>query len=176
MASFNREQSARQTSEAEVARLQGLLSTAVATEIDLRAQITTLGAGNTESLSAAEGRAAVAASNVAELTQQVARLTADNVRLQFLVDQPDLGAYAAVLPTTGNKEDLDRAAAAIRSARTADESRVREHLAGSGSRGAGGPPRVTGQQMSPSQIKDYLDNAPPGEFEKRFAEVTSKRT
>jgi hypothetical protein len=179
MASFNREQSERQRVESEVSRLQGLLTTAVADGAALREQIAGLTAGQTDAVGAAERRATEAASTVAELTQQVTKLTADATRLQFLVDHPDISAFAAVLPSTTDRAVLDQVATTIRTARDADTSRIRDHVAGNGNRGGGGPPRVTGTQMSPAAVKAYLAEAVssgiPGEFEKRLAEVTATK-
>jgi len=172
MASFHKEQTAKAAAEAEVARLQGVLTTLTTSEADLKAQIEELKKGPTAEVTEAQSRATVAESKVAELAKQLDATNAELTKLRFLVKNPDLMLYSAILPETTDESKLEATVAAIRQARDAENTAVKNHLLQPG-RG-GQVPRAGGAKMSPAEIKRYLDSSPPGEYEKRLAEVRAQ--
>jgi hypothetical protein len=170
MSSYNKEQNARKEIEKDRDRLQGLLATAVATIETMKVQLAEADKGNTDKVTSAETRATTSEARVAELTGEVERITAENTRLAFLVANPDLAAYADVLPATGNKEAFDRAATAIRTARDAEAARIKDHFTGSPG-GGGQTPRTGRGKPSATEIEEYLRTASPAEFEARLQEM-----
>jgi hypothetical protein len=174
MSLFNKEQNERQKGDAEAARLQGLLATAVASETTLRQKLVDVDTGRDQTVRAIEERATSANSKVAELQQELARLAAENTRLGFLVKNADLAQYADILPTSSDITALERAATTIRAARDTELGKMRDHLTGGTESRGGQIPRAGSGAMTAAQIADYLRAAPPGEFETRFAEVTGR--
>lgn len=175
MALYNKEQNARKLSDTEVERLQGLLAIAVVSEKAAKDRVMEFEQGQGAQAQALTQQEATSQAQRTTLTNQVADLTALNSRLRFLFENKDILDYSEVLPATGDRAVLERAAATIRTARDTEQTRMRDHMVGIG-KGSGGPGRVTPQTWTAKQINEYLAASPPGEFERRLAEVTGGKS
>ena len=172
-ARINNLMSSWQREQAEVTKLQGLVATTTAENVALKEKLADLESGKTGAETAAGEQVKEASAKVAELEAQIATLTADNAKLQVLVENPDLAAYRDILPVTGDKAALDRAISTIRGARDAETTRLRDAL--TMPRGGSQIPRGSLGAMTSDQISAYLLNGGPAhEFEKRLAELTGK--
>ena len=167
MASYNREQG-------ETARLRDLMARQVVELSELKSQITATSSqvGNELTQTTTQLGAAQAENEI--LKTQVRTLGAENIRLDFLSKNPDLTAYAALIPTTDDADALGRAAETIRAARQNDQSQMRDQLT-TPTRGGSGPARSTNAKMSSKDIDAYLSGTKDtAEFERRLKEVTSQ--
>lgn len=106
-----------------------------------------------------------------KLEQENADLKPKVTRAEFLLQNPDLGPYAALLPTTADPAELQRQAEAIRAARTQDIATEKERIR-LGIVPPANPQRPSVGNKDPEQIKKYLRGAKTQlEWEERHAEV-----
>ncbi len=174
-ARINALMSSWQKEQSENARLRDQLTAAITERASLQERLSEFENGSREKETAASEELTSLRTKVSQLEASVATLTADNDRLQLIVERPELAAYRDVLPRGANKEELTKTAEAILAARTAEQSRLRDALTGTQRTSGGQTPRgAAPRKRSASEINEYLKAATSSQdFEQRLAEVNA---
>ena len=164
-----------QTEQAESARLRTQLTEAITQQSELRQQLADAQNGNSSNVTDLTAQVQTLTAEKNQLSERVAVLEAENAQLSLIADNPDLAPYRAVLPRSADKAVLDAAVAAVRTAREAEQSRIREALGGNPRGGGGGAPRVTDAPMSSAEVDAYLRGATSNaDFDARLAQVNAR--
>lgn len=169
MSNWQKEQAKLATEQAEAQRLREQLATAVAARTELTTQIEELRKQDADKKPEQEQAFAELQRQLDEARQEKQRLALENTRLSFLRQNPDLMAYAEVLPVTDDVKALEAIAASIRTARDTETARLRGQLT-TPSTGSSVPRRPVAAS-TPAEIEAYLNSAKSqAEYEARLRE------